>query len=405
MNIRETAQAVKISDNVYWVGAIDWGIRDFHGYTTSRGTTYNAYLVKGEKKNLLVDTVKAPFFTEMLARIASVMDPSKIDYIISNHSEMDHSGSLTKTVETIRPEKVFCSKGGADALRLHFNPAFELTVVKTGDKLDLGSKTISFVETKMLHWPDSMFSYLHENRILFSQDAFGMHLATSRIFDDEIEDYVLETEAKKYYANILLPYSDLVLKLIEQIPSTGFKFDMLATDHGPIWRRGIGKIISLYQKWAMQKPQDKAIVVFDTMWGSTAAMAAAIADGIAQGGSDVKLLSLNSSNRSDVATELLDSGAFAVGSPTLNNNLFPTVADLMCYIKGLRPKNKIGAAFGSYGWSGEATKNLNGILQEMKFESAGEPLVSKYVPNAESLKKCLELGKKISVSLKQRVQN
>ncbi len=400
--MRSTAQAVKIAENVYWVGAIDWGIRDFHGYSTSRGTTYNAYLVLGEKK-VLVDTVKASFFEEMSARIESVLPPSEIDYIISNHAEMDHSGSLLKTVELINPEKVFCSKNGADALKRHFGPNLDLTVVKTGDKLDLGGKTIGFIETRMLHWPDSMFSYLHEDCILFSQDAFGMHLATTKFFDDEIDDFILETEAEKYYANILMPYSDLVLKLIEQLPSLGLEFKMLATDHGPIWRgKGIPKIISLYEKWARQEPSDRAIITFDTMWGSTAKMAMSIADGVAAGGSDVKLLPLNSNHRSDVATELLDSGAIAFGSPTLNNNIFPTVADLLCYLKGLRPKNKIGAAFGSFGWSGEATKHLDAALKEMKVDTVSDPVSCKYVPSSDDLAKCFELGGTISKRLKDR---
>ncbi len=400
--MRSTAQAVKIAENVYWVGAIDWGIRDFHGYSTSRGSTYNAYLVLGDK-NVLVDTVKAPFFDEMAARIASVLPPSGIDYIISNHAEMDHSGALPKTIELIGPEKVFCSKNGADALKRHFGPNLDLTVVKTGDKLDLGGKTISFIETKMLHWPDSMFSYLHEDRILFSQDAFGMHLATAKLFDDEIDSSIVEAEAEKYYANILMPYSDLVLKLLEQLPSLGLEFKMLATDHGPIWRgKGIPKIISLYGKWARQEASDRAIIIFDTMWGSTAKMAMSIADGVAAGGSDVKLLPLNSNHRSDIVTELLDSGAIALGSPTLNNNIFPTVADLLCYLKGFRPKNKIGAAFGSYGWSGEAIKLLDAAIKEMKVDAVSAPLSCKYVPSRDDLAKCFELGKTISQRLKNK---
>ncbi len=402
--MRNTADAIKLSDNVYWVGAIDWGIRDFHGYSTNRGTTYNAYLVKGGK-NLLVDTVKAPFFDEMMSRIASVMNPSEIDYIISNHSEMDHSGSLPQAVEAMRPEKIFCSKNGAEALRAHFNPAFDLTIVKTGDKLELGAKTISFVETRMLHWPDSMFSYLHEDKILFSQDAFAMHLATSKLFDDEIADDILEAEAAKYYANILMPYSDLIIKLIADIPKLGFQFDMIATDHGPIWRKDMGKIISLYEKWARQKPSDKAIIVFDTMWGSTKSMANSILDGISSAGTDVKLLQLSASHRSDVATELLEAGAIVIGSPTLNNNIFPTIADLICYIKGLRPKNKIGASFGSFGWSGEAMKDINAILHGMKIELVAEPLLVRYVPQEEALRQCFELGKKVSASLKEKIKN
>ncbi|HOK05102.1 MAG TPA: FprA family A-type flavoprotein, partial [Victivallales bacterium] len=403
--MRSSAEAIKISENVYWVGAIDWEIRNFHGYNTSQGTTYNAYLILAEK-NVLVDTVKLPFFDEMLARISSIIAPSEIDYIISNHSEMDHSGALIKTAEIIKPEKVFCSKNGAEALKKHLNPNFELTVVKTGDKIDLGGKTVSFIETRMLHWPDSMFTYLHEDRILFSQDAFGMHLASSERFYDKIDNYILETEAEKYYANILLPYSDLILKLLSQISSLNIDIKMIATDHGPIWRNnGICKILSLYEKWALQKPQNRAIIIFDTMWGSTTKMAEAISDGIIATGTEVKLMPLSANHRSDIATEQLNSGAILFGSPTLNNNIFPTMADLIFYLKGLRPKNKIGAAFGSYGWSGEATRQLDSFLKEMKFEIVSEPISVKYVPTRDELNKCFELGKKIAEKLKSLTQN
>ncbi|HRR29187.1 MAG TPA: flavodoxin domain-containing protein, partial [Victivallales bacterium] len=325
---------------------------------------------------------------------------------ISNHSEMDHSGALIKTAEIIKPEKVFCSKNGAEALKKHLNPNFELTVVKTGDKIDLGGKTVSFIETRMLHWPDSMFTYLHEDRILFSQDAFGMHLASSERFYDKIDNYILETEAEKYYANILLPYSDLILKLLSQISSLNIDIKMIATDHGPIWRNnGICKILSLYEKWALQKPQNRAIIIFDTMWGSTTKMAEAISDGIIATGTEVKLMPLSANHRSDIATEQLNSGAILFGSPTLNNNIFPTMADLIFYLKGLRPKNKIGAAFGSYGWSGEATRQLDSFLKEMKFEIVSEPISVKYVPTRDELNKCFELGKKIAEKLKSLTQN
>lgn len=403
--MRTTAQAIKIAENVFWVGAIDWGIRDFHGYSTSRGSTYNAYLILGEK-NVLIDTVKAPFIDQMISRISSVIAPSEIDYIISNHSEMDHSGAILETVQIIKPEKVFCSKNGADALKKHFSPHFELSVVKTGDKLDVGGKTLSFIETRMLHWPDSMFTYLHEDCILFSQDAFGMHLAGAEIFDNEVPNYILEIEAEKYYANILLPYSELVLKLLAQVSALGLKINMIATDHGPIWRgNGVCKILSLYEKWALQKPIDRAIITYDTMWGSTAKMAEAIADGVVAGGSVVKILPLNSSHRSDIATEMLNSGAIIIGSPTINNNIFPTVADIIFYIKGLRPKNKIGAVFGSFGWSGEAGKQIDAFLKEMKIETVSVPLSVKYVPTEQELNSCFELGKKVSQKLKSLTQN
>jgi flavorubredoxin len=402
--MRETAKALKISEDVYWVGAVDWGIRDMHGYNTERGTTYNAYLIKGEK-NILIDTVKGHFFDEMISRISSVLPPSAIDYIVSNHSEMDHSGVLVKTAGAVSPEKIFCSKNGADALSAHFHGKLDLTAVKSGETMRLGNKTLTFIETKMLHWPDSMFTYLRENKILFSQDAFGMHLATKNLFDDEIPDYVLEWEAEKYYANILMPSSALVLKLLAELPKMNLDISMIAVDHGPIWRTKINKILSLYKKWAEQKPEDKAVVIFDTMWGSTASMASAVADGVSDSGSDVKILPLNASHRSDIAAELLSSGAMAVGSPTLNNNIFPTLADTLVYLKGLKPKNKIGAVFGSYGWSGESTKYLSQILEDMKVEIVGDAVKARYVPDTGTLFQCSELGKKISETLKRKLQN
>lgn len=343
-------KAVKISDKVYWVGAIDWVIRDFHGYTTKRGSTYNAYLILADKATL-IDTVKAPFKDEMLSRISSVIEPEKIDYIVSNHSEMDHSGSLKAVISEISPEKVFASEMGTKALKEHFGLEGILPL-KSGEKLSLGNMELTFLETRMLHWPDSMFSYLPEEKLLFSQDAFGMHLATDERFADEIKEDILDYEASTYYANILLPYSPLVLKLLDEVEKSGLEIDIIAPDHGPVWRKDLGWILNRYRTWAEQKPTEKAVVLFDTMWHSTEMMARAIEEGLVAGGARVKVMSMASSHRSDVAYELLDAGGLIAGSPTLNNNIFPTMADVLTYLKGLRPANLIGAAFASYGWGG-----------------------------------------------------
>ena len=394
--------AVKVSDHVYWVGAIDWTIRDFHGYTTPHGSTYNAYLVMADEITL-IDTVKAPFMDEMVSRIKSIVDPSQIQYIISNHSEMDHSGCLPQVIDLIRPKKVFASAIGSKTLKELFHDQREITPVKDGETLSLGNMELTFMETRMIHWPDSMFTYLAKDQLLFSQDAFGMHWATQERFADELPADNLEFEAATYYANIILPYSPIVLKALDKIIVTGWEIKILAPDHGPIWRKDISWIIELYKKWALQKPTAKAVVVYGTMWHSTEKMARAISEAIAQAGIQVKLLSLDETHRSEVVYEVLDAGALIVGSPTLNNNILPQMADVMTYLKGLKPANLIGAAFGSYGWSGESVRDLEGLLKEMKVEIAAEAISVKNVPNSGVLEKCSELGKTIAAELKRKI--
>lgn len=396
--MKTSFQATQVNDRVYWVGAIDWGIRNFHGYATERGSTYNAYLILADKVTL-VDTVKAPFREEMLVRIASVIDPKKIDYIISNHSEMDHSGCLPQVIQAVKPEKVFASVMGAQALQEHFHLDREISAVRDGESLSLGNLNLTFLETRMLHWPDSMITYLAEDKLLFSQDAFGMHLASSDRFADQIEDWILNYEAAKYYANILLPFSALVTKLLERVQKLGIAIKTIAPDHGPIWREEVSRMPELYATWAAQRPTNKTVVVYDTMWQSTALMARAIAEGLSLGGTMTKLMPLESCHRSDVVTEVLDAGALLVGSPTINNNMFPTVADTLAYLKGLKPKNLLGAAFGSYGWSGEAVGQVMEVLAEMKIDIVGEGLKVKYVPDESALAQCFSLGSWVAEKL------
>jgi flavorubredoxin len=396
--MNEIYSAVKVTDDVYWVGAIDWTVRDFHGYATSGGTTYNAYLIMADKVTL-VDTVKAPFKDQLVSRISSVIEPSKIDYIISNHSEMDHSGCLLQIIEMLKPEKIFASPMGIKALEDHFHAGLEIAEVKDGDEVDLGNKTVKFLETRMLHWPDSMVSYLAEDKLLFSQDAFGMHLASSERFDDEIRDWRLEHEGAKYFANILLPFSHLILKALDRIDGLGIEIDIIAPDHGPIWRDKPSHILELYRKWAAQERVKKVVIVYDTMWGSTEKMALAIADGVIEAGARAEVMKLRAAHRSDIATELLDAGALVVGSPTINNNIFPTIADLLVYVKGLKPKGLVGAAFGSYGWSGESVKQLEEWLSSMKVELAADAVKAKYVPEEKILAACRALGETVARKL------
>jgi flavorubredoxin len=393
-------KAVKLTDRVYWVGAIDWTIRDFHGYTTRRGSTYNAYLIMADKITL-VDTVKAPFKEELFSRIASVVNPKDIQIIVSNHSEMDHSGSLADTIELVDPEKVVASTMGAKTLQDLFHLDREIISVKDGDALSLGNMELRFLETRMLHWPDSMFSYLPEEEILFSQDAFGMHLASSERFDDEIDPAILQYEGATYFANILLPYAPLITRLIGRVAASGMTFKCIAPDHGPVWRKDIGGIVGKYAAWAAQKPTPKAVVVYGTMWHSTERMARAISEGLAAGGAIAKCMSMDVFHRSDVAYEVLDAGALVVGSSTLNNNMLPQIADVLTYLKGLRPVNLRGASFGSYGWSGEAPGQITDILKEMKIEVMAEPIKVQHVPWADDLARCYALGGDIALQLRR----
>ncbi len=396
-------KAIKVTDRVWWVGAVDWGLKEFHGYTTRRGTTYNAYLVLADKITL-IDTVKTPFKEEMYSRIRSVIGSiGKIDIVVSNHAEMDHSGALPEVIQDLAPEQVFASVNGVKALDAHFRIGDKLTPVKTGESVSLGNMTLSFLETRMLHWPDSMFSYLAEEKILFSQDGFGMHYATDKLFVDENPWPDVEREMEKYYANILLPYAPQALKLLEEFPKLNLAVDVIATDHGPIWRGDLlGRPLELYAKWAAQAPTAKAVLIFDTMWHSTEKMAMEIADGIREAGADVRVMPLSAFSRSDVAAEILGAGALVVGSPTINNGLYPRTADVLTYLRGLRPKNLIGAAFGSFGWSGEAVAQVNEYLKAMNVELVSEGLKVKYVPSEDDLKNCFALGEAIGTRLLER---
>ena len=396
-------QAVQISEKVYWVGAIDWNIRDFHGYSTKCGTTYNAYLIMSEKPTL-IDTVKKEFYDEMMERIQSVIDPKKIQIIISNHSEMDHSGALPQAVEAIEPEEVYVSSMGFKDITAQFHRDLKLKTVKTGDRIDVGGDTVSFVEARMLHWPDSMFSYLEKENVLFTNDVFGMHYATGKLFDDENEERLWLYEAEKYYANIVLPYSDIVLRFLAQVQKMGLSPKMIAPDHGFIWRKDPSKIINLYAKWAAQAPNNKAVVVYDTMWGSTEKMACYITDGLRAGGTVVKQLSMHSNHRSDVVTELLDASALIIGSPVLNSNIFPAMADVLCYLKGLRKKGLVGAAFGSYGWNGAPIDELTKMLESMNVQVVAPAIKSPFVPDENIKKQCRDLGLLVSQKIAEKLK-
>jgi flavorubredoxin len=385
----------ELAKGIHWVGAIDWDVRDFHGYSTNQGSTYNAFLIVDEKVTLF-DTVKSSHKDEMLRNLKAIIDPKKIDYIVINHVEMDHSGSLPALMELIQPEKLICSPMGHKAILDHFHrPDWPYEVVKTGSEISLGKRTIQFLETRMLHWPDSMFSYIKEDGILFTSDAFGQHYASSERFDDEVDMAEVMHQSAKYYANILYLYSPLIKKLLATVASMNLDIKMIAPDHGVIWRSHMGKILEAYDKWSNNEAGKKALVIYDSMWHSTEEMAIAVEEGLRQTGLSTRLINLKVHHRSDVMTEMLGAKAIILGSPTLNNGLLPRMAGFLMYMRGLKPANKFGASFGSFGWSGEAVGLMNAALTDMKIELIEEGIKVKYVPNDEHLEECRNMGRRV----------
>jgi anaerobic nitric oxide reductase flavorubredoxin len=384
-------EAVQIANDVYWVGALDWNGRNFHGYNTPRGTSYNAFLILGEK-NILIDSVKYPFYDQLLGRISSVIDPKKIDLIISNHTEPDHSSSLLR-IQQLTGANILASKKGVEGLKLYYE-GIRVEAVQDGQEIKNGERTLRFIETPFLHWPDSMFTYMVEDGILFCMDAFGQHLCSTKRFDDEVDEGVLMSEAAKYYANIVLPFGNQVLRTYDKVK--GLDLRMLATAHGIIWRSKIEKIIPKYLMWANYETREKVAIVYDTMWNSTRIMAEEIAEGIASQGIEVNLHRLSCTDRATILEDVLESRAVVVGTPTLNTYVFPTVVDIIAYMRGLKPKNRMGAVFGSYGWGGGACKVVHENLEAAGMTVPFADLEVRYVPNSESRQRCRERGMEIA---------
>ncbi|MBN1349628.1 FprA family A-type flavoprotein [candidate division KSB1 bacterium] len=372
---------IKLKSHIYWVGGIDWGLRNFHGYLTQRGSTYNAYLILDEKIALL-DTVKYYLFDEMLERVSHVIDPAKIDYIISNHVEMDHSGGIVKLKEIAPKAAIITSPNGEKGLKAHYNKNWEFKVVKTGDTLKIGKRTLHFALTPMVHWPDNMVTYLPGDNILFSNDAFGQHLASSERFDDQYPINIIIEEAKKYYANIVLPYSKQVQKALADV--SNFNIEMIAPSHGIIWREHLADIIGHYQKWSANQTDDKALIIYDTMWGSTEKIAVAIGRAFESEDIKITMLNLRHNHISDIMTEILTAKYVCVGSPTLNSNMLPTVAAFLTYLKGLAPQDRIGLAFGSYGWANRSVVQIDEILRGCGFNML-EKISVNYIPTETGL--------------------
>ncbi len=399
-------KALEIKPNVYSLAVVDWNNRDFHGYSLSpRGTTYNAYLVKDEKVTLF-DTVKEDHLDELLQGIAQVQPDLKIDYLVANHLEPDHSGAMVKIVELCRPERIFVSKMGEASARAHYPEAagWPLTAVANGETLSLGSRTVKFLETRMLHWPDNMFSYLVEDRLLISSDAFGQNIASSERFADQVDRSILDYAAKEYYANIVNPYAPMVQKTLAAVAEAGLTVDMICPDHGLMWRgEDAGYALAMYGRFAEQKPTAKAVIFYDTMWRSTEKMALAAAQGVEEAGLSARVMWLKANHHSQVQTEIFDAGAVLVGSPTHNNGILPEVLKMLGYMKGLKPRNKVGGAFGSFGWSGEAVKIITEWLQSMEIELPSQPVKWKHTAGGEDFEQCRELGRTVGRTVMARL--
>ncbi len=373
---------IKLKENVYWVGEIDWDLRNFHGYSTQRGSTYNAYLIIDEKITL-IDTVRPYLYDRMMQRLSRLIDPSQIHYIISNHVEMDHSGSLPLLMQTAKNATIITSPHGQKGLMAHYKRNdWNFKVVKSDETINIGKKNIKFVLTPLVHWPDNMVSYLAEDNILFSNDAFGQHIASYERFDDEYSLGIALDEAMKYYANIVLPYSTQVQKAMDLL--SPFTINMIAPSHGIVWRSHVKDIIEEYKKWSSSKVDNKGLIIYDTMWKSTEKIAYTIQEAFESLGIPTKIVNLRYEHISDIVADVLTTRFICVGSPTLNSNMLPTVSGFLTYLKGLSPKNRIGLAFGSYGWGGQAVGHVEDELKECGFEMM-ESIKIQYIPDEAQL--------------------
>lgn len=389
----------EIKKDVFWIGKVDWEIRKFHGdeYSTHRGTTYNSYFVK-DKKTALIDTVWSPFSPEFVRNLDNQVSLKNIDYIVAQHAEIDHSGGLAELMEHIPDTPVYCTNNGMKSFKGHFHKDWNFVPVKTGDKLNLGKKELIFIEAPMLHWPDSMFSYLTEENILFSNDAFGQHLASEMLYNDSVDQAELNQECIKYYANILTPFSGLVEKKIEEFKSLNVPLDMICPSHGVIWRDNPLQIVGKYLDWSKNYRENQITIVYDTMWNGTRNMAEAIAKGIRSVDDEVmvKLFNISHTDKNDVVTEVFKSKTLLVGSPTINRGILSAVAGFMEQIRGLKFKDKKAAAFGTYGWSGESVDMINQGLENAGFELLESGLKSTWNPDEKSLKECVDFGKEVA---------
>ncbi|WP_312702267.1 anaerobic nitric oxide reductase flavorubredoxin [Sedimentibacter sp.] len=385
----------KITDTVSWVGKIDWELNRFHGdeYSTHMGSSYNSYLIRDEK-TVLIDTVWKPFSKEFVANLKKEVDLNKIDYIIMNHNEVDHSGGLVELMREIPDTPIYCTKNGAKIIKGHYHQDWNFVEVKTGDTLDIGKNKLIFVEARMLHWPDSMMTYMSGENILFSNDAFGQHYASELMYNDKVDQDELFDEAIKYYANILTPFSKFVVSKVEEVVALNIPISMICPSHGIIWRDNPLQIITKYVEWAKSYKENQITIIYDTMWDGTRRMAEAIAEGIKEKDSDVaiKLFNCAKRDKNDIITEIFKSKMILVGSSTINNGILSSVASLLEMIKGLKFTDKKAAAFGSYGWSGEAVKIVTEELKKSNFDVVSEGIKELWNPDEEAINRCKEFG-------------
>ena len=383
--LKRSGEPVEVKPGIWWVGAVDFDMRNIHGQMTDCGTSYNAYLILDEHPTL-IDTVKAPFADALLDNVAKLIDPAKVEYVIANHGELDHAGSLPRICEAMPNATIYASTKGTKILAGELGEGLTLPVVgvKTGDELNIGARTLSFVETPMVHWPDSMVTYCAADKVLFSNDAFGQHYGTEGRFDDEVPYDQLMREVAIYYANIVVPFSKMVGGVLAKCQ--GLDFDTIAPAHGVIWRSHVADILETYARYAAQSHGNDAVVVFDSMWDSTDKMAHAVARGFEQAGVKAHVYDLKDGRYSDALADLLDAVYVAVGSPTRNNTMLPPVAYFLCELKGLFPKSDRKAlAFGSYGWAPSGPKEVAASLEAAGYEQLGEPIACNWVPSQADL--------------------
>jgi flavorubredoxin len=393
--------AVEIKPDIYWVGGIDWNLRNFHGYSTNRGSTYNAYLIK-DKHITLVDTVKHYLFDEMMGRIEDIVNPSEIEYIVSNHVEMDHSGSLPKLHEICPHAKIITSTRGEKGLLRHYKKNMNFNVVNSGDTLTIGKRTLQFVHIPMVHWPDSMVTYIPHDKLLIPNDAFGQHIASAERFDDHIEWGILKEEAAKYYANIVMPYSPQVQKALAAL--SNLPIDMIAPSHGVIWKTHIPQIMQEYTKWSASESEDKALVIYDSMWGSTEKIAYSLQEGLEAANIPTAMYNLRITDLSDIITQVLTTKLILIGSPTLNNTMLPTLGGFLTYLKGLRPQKKIGYVFGSYGWGGQAVGEMETMLKELGWDLPLKSININFVPDQTELEDAKKIGMNLGRHMKKTIE-
>lgn len=392
---------IEIADNIHWVGAIDWNLKIYHNtYSTHHGTTYNSYLIVDDKITL-VDTVYRPFYEEMLGHIKEITQPERISYIVVNHSEPDHSSALPALMRLVPRAKIFCTAKCKGYLEKLYFPNWNFGVVKSNDKLNLGKKTLRFIEAFMMHWPDSMFTYIEEDAVLLSNDAFGQHMASSWRFEDEADAGIVWEEVAKYFANTLYPFTALIKRKLEEIRASGIPVKMIAPSHGVIWRRDPHRVIDRYLYWSEGGAEQRVLIAYDTMWESTASMARAIAEGVLDAGLEVRLCQLSASDLSDVHREVLESKGLIVGSSTVNNTVLPAVAPFIEELKGLRPKKKVACAFGSHGWGGGAVKVIEKALQQAGINVIQPGLMVRHTPSSDELNQCRQFGRKLAEAVEQ----